>query len=92
VLDENGTWQIELAPGYPEAFIEAFANVYANVAATVRARQEGAEPDGSREDFSSVYDGARDVRFIEKTVESGRSTEKWTHASWRSSRGRRETV
>ena len=86
-----------MPPGHPEAFIEAFANVYANVAATVcattvRARQEDAEPDGSREDFPSVYDGARGVHFIEKTVESGRSTEKWTHASWRSSRRQRETV
>ena len=57
-----------------------------------RHRQEGAESDGSREDFPSVYDGARGVHFIEKTVESDRSTEKWTHASWRSSRRQCETV
>jgi hypothetical protein len=81
-----------LPPGHPEAFIEAFANVYANVAATIRAKQEGAEPDGSRKDFPSVYDGARGVHFIEKTVESGRSTGKWTHAAWRTSRRQRETV
>jgi predicted dehydrogenase len=91
-LSEDARRATRLPPGHPEAFIEAFANVYANVAATVRARQEGAEADGSREDFPSVYDGARGVHFIEKTVESDRSTEKWTHASWRSSRRQRETV
>jgi hypothetical protein len=39
---------------------------------------DGAEPDGTREDFPNVYDGARGVHFVEKTMESGRSTEKWT--------------
>jgi len=91
-LSEDARRATRLPPGHPEAFIEAFANVYANVAVTIRARQEGAESDGSREDFPSVYDGARGVHFIEKTVESDRSTEKWTHASWRSSRRSRETV
>jgi predicted dehydrogenase len=91
-LSEDARRATRLPPGHPEAFIEAFANVYANVAATIRAKQEGAEPDGSRKDYPSVYDGARGVHFIEKTVESDRSTEKWTHASWRSSRRQRETV
>jgi predicted dehydrogenase len=91
-LSEDARRATRLPPGHPEAFIEAFANVYANVAATIRAKQEGAEPDGSRKDFPSVYDGARGVHFIEKTVESGRSTGKWTHAAWRTSRRQRETV
>ena len=91
-LSEDAKRATRLPPGHPEAFIEAFANVYANVAVTIRARQEGAESDGSRVDFPSVYDGARGVHFIEKTVESDRSTEKWTHASWRSSSRQRETV
>ena len=91
-LSEDARRATRLPPGHPEAFIEAFANVYANVAVTIRARQEGAESDGSRVDFPSVYDGARGVHFIEKTVESDRSTEKWTHASWRSSSRQRETV
>jgi predicted dehydrogenase len=91
-LSEDARRATRLPPGHPEAFIEAFANVYANVAATIRAKQEGAEPDGSRKDYPSVYDGARGVHFIEKTVESGRSTGKWTHAAWRTSRRQRETV
>jgi predicted dehydrogenase len=91
-LSEDAKWATRLPPGHPEAFIEAFANVYASVATTIRARQEGAEPDVSREDFPSVYDGARGVHFIEKAVESARSAEKWTRASWQASGRRRETV
>ena len=45
---------------------------------------DGAEPDGTCKDCPNVYDGARGVHFIEKTMEGDRSTEKWTRASWRS--------
>ncbi len=81
-----------LPPGHPEAFIEAFANVYMSVAAAIHARQERVEPDRSPRDFPTVYDGARGVRFIEKTVESSRSDKKWTRASWRGSGKQRETA
>lgn len=70
-----------LPSGHPEAFIEAFANVYMSVAAEIRARKEQTGPDGLRRDFPTVYDGARGVRFIEKTVESNLSDKKWLDAS-----------
>jgi predicted dehydrogenase len=82
-LSEDAKRATRLPSGHPEAFIEAFANVYTSVAATIRAKQEKAEPDGLRQDFPNVYDGARGVHFIEKTVESSHSSEKWTHAAWR---------
>jgi predicted dehydrogenase len=81
-----------LPPGHPEAFFEAFANIYMSVAATIRARQEQVEPDGLPRNFPTVYDGARGVHFIEKTVESGRSDKKWTHASWRAPGRQRQTL
>jgi len=69
--------------GHPEAFLEAFANVYRGAAAAMRARKEGgAVPEGAL-DFPTVYDGARGVHFIEKTVQSAQSSEKWTDARWR---------
>ncbi len=71
-----------LPPGHPEAFIEAFANVYAGVAEEIRVRRGELEPDGARRAFPTVYDGARGVHFIEKTVESGRSEQRWTDARW----------
>jgi predicted dehydrogenase len=79
-------------PGHPEAFFEAFANVYMSVAETIRARQEQVDSNGLPWYFPTVYDGARGVHFIEKTVESGRSDKKWTHASWRAPGRQRQTL
>ncbi len=69
-----------LPTGHPEAFIEAFANVYLGAAEAMRAKKEGREPAG---DFPTVYDGARGIHFIEKTVQSAQSEQKWTEAKWR---------
>ncbi len=61
--------------GHPEAFLEAFANVYLGAVAAMRGEKSGL-------DFPTVYDGARGVHFIEKTVESSKSDRKWTPALW----------
>jgi predicted dehydrogenase len=81
-----------LPPGHPEGFIEAFANVYMSVAAAIRARQEQVKPEGLPRDFPSVYDGARGVHFIEKTVESSQSDKKWLDARWRAPGRQRQTL
>jgi predicted dehydrogenase len=91
-LCEEAKRASRLPPGHPEAFIEAFANVYMSVAAAIRARQEQVEPDVLPRGFPSVYDGARGVHFIEKTVESSRSDKKWTRASWQGPEKQRETA
>jgi predicted dehydrogenase len=91
-LCEEAKEASRLPPGHPEGFIEAFANVYMSVAATIRARQKQAEPGGLPRDFPTVYDGARGVRFIEKTVESSQSDTKWLDARWRASGRLRETL
>lgn len=67
-----------LPAGHPEAFIEAFANVYLGVAEAIRARAGGAAPAPGTADYPTLADGARGVRFIEKTVESAASAHKWT--------------
>jgi predicted dehydrogenase len=71
-----------LPTGHPEAFIEAFANIYKNAGDTIRAKREDREPGALERDFPTVYDGARGVHFIEKTVESAKSERKWTPAEW----------
>ncbi|MFD1733216.1 Gfo/Idh/MocA family protein [Deinococcus malanensis] len=71
-----------LPAGHPEAFIEAFANVYRGVAETVLARLENRTPDPLIADFPTLADGARGVHFIEKAVESGQTSQKWTPARW----------
>jgi predicted dehydrogenase len=64
--------------GHPEAFLEAFANVYNAAGDAVRARNETGKYTPGRFDFPTLTDGARGVRFIEKTVESAASDRKWT--------------
>ena len=67
-----------LPAGHPEAFLEAFANVYLGAFEAIRGAQAGVAPGPLEADFPTVVDGARGVRFIERTVESSRSDAKWT--------------
>jgi predicted dehydrogenase len=91
-LCEEAKRTTRLPSGHPEGFIEAFANVYMNVVAAIRAKREQAKPDGLPWDFPTVYEGARGVHFIEKTVESSRSNEKWSDARWRARGRQRQTL
>ncbi|RZI97348.1 MAG: Gfo/Idh/MocA family oxidoreductase [Variovorax sp.] len=64
--------------GHPEGFIEAFANVYGGVMAEIHARLAGSAADPVAADYPRVEEGARGVRFIERTVASAASAAKWT--------------
>ena len=77
-LGEAARRATRLPGGHPEAFIEAFANVYLGVAEAMAAARAGRAPATHEADFPTVADGARGVRFIEKTVASARSEAKWT--------------
>jgi predicted dehydrogenase len=85
ILTRNAPWLSEparracrLPPGHPEAFIEAFANVYAGVATDLRARSAtGVAATAAEAEYPRVEEGARGVRFIEKTVASAASSDKW---------------
>ena len=52
--------------------------MYAGVVADIRSRGDGAAPDADAFDYPRVQDGARGVRFIERTVDSAESDVKWT--------------
>ncbi len=84
ILTRNSPWLADAAKracrlpaGHPEAFIEAFANLYVGVAADIRSRLMHGRPDADA-DYPRIEAGARGVRFIEKTVESSASAQKWT--------------
>jgi len=77
-LGESARLATRLPAGHPEAFIEAFANVYQGVMEHIRALRGGMPPDPLRADYPTLADGARGVRFVEKTLESAASTQKWT--------------
>ena len=78
-LSEAARRACRLPPGHPEGFIEAFANLYLGVAADLRLRESAGRAATREEaDYPRVEDGARGVRFIEKTIASSRSSMKWT--------------
>ena len=68
-----------LPAGHPEAFLEAFANIYLGVAADIASRWDGGgAADSADFDYPHIEDGARGVRFIERTLVSATSAQKWT--------------
>ena len=74
-LSEAAQAASRLPSGHPEAFFEAFANVYGQIADAIHRRETGGDISG---DYPTVQDGARGVRFIERTVVSAGSDAKWT--------------
>jgi len=92
ILTRGSPWLCEAArrasrlpAGHPEGFIEAFANVYGGVVADIRARLEGRMAEALAADYPRVEDGARGVRFIERTLASSASERKWT--AWQAGSG-----
>ena len=64
--------------GHPEGYLEAFGNIYRNVAKCIQARIDGVEVDTIYNDFPTVEDGVRGMRFIDKVIESGNTEDvKW---------------
>lgn len=76
-LSPQAAAHTRLPGGHPEGYLEAFANIYRNVAFCLRARLTGQGVDPLYQDFPSVKDGVRGMRFIEKVVESSGSEQKW---------------
>lgn len=83
-LCEDAKKASRLPPGHPEAFIEAFANVYSEVGTAIRCGRSDSDASNAPINFPDVYDGARGVHFVEKTVESANAERKWTPARWQS--------
>ncbi|MEO1260424.1 MAG: Gfo/Idh/MocA family oxidoreductase [Bacteroidota bacterium] len=63
--------------GHPEGYLEAFANIYRNFAFCVQAHLAGKKPKKIYQDFPTVEDGVRGMRFIETVIKSGKSKSKW---------------
>lgn len=62
---------------HPEGFIEAFANVYLAAAKAIGDQIEGNDPPAEGYDFPDATDGIAGLAFIETTVASSASDQKW---------------
>ncbi len=62
---------------HPEGFIEAFANVYLAAAQAMIDQIDGNAPPEEGYDFPTVDDGVAGMAFIETTVKSSASDQKW---------------
>jgi predicted dehydrogenase len=58
--------------GHPEGYIEAFANIYRNAATCMQHLMEGTTPPAEAQDFPTVYDGVRGMKFVDQSLESSR--------------------
>ncbi len=81
-LSDSAKKATRLPAGHPEAFLEAFANVYLGATEAMRALGKGRELGPLEGDYPTIFDGARGVHFIHKTVESSKSDVKWLEAAW----------
>lgn len=77
-LCEAAQRMTRIPAGHPEAFLEAFSNIYKNATDTMRAVIAGTEPSELELDFPNVDDGLTGMLFIETTIKSSQSDQKWT--------------
>ena len=78
-LDANTLRFTHTPAGHPEGFLEAFSSIYSEATRHILALKNGEvkDPKSNEFDYPTVYDGARGVRFIEKVIESSRTSQKW---------------
>ncbi|TVP75546.1 MAG: gfo/Idh/MocA family oxidoreductase [Puniceicoccaceae bacterium] len=67
-----------LPAGHPEAFLEAFANIYKEAVRAMREAVKGKQKANKAYDFPTIDDGVYGMAFIETTVRSASSKQKWT--------------
>ena len=64
--------------GHPEGYLEAFANIYQNFTKVVQAKLDGKEADKIYQDFPTVEEGVRGMKFIDAVIASGQNNAAWT--------------
>lgn len=66
-----------LPTGHPEGLYEAFASVYRSFMGNIRKIEIGENP--AKPDYPSVYEGIREMLFIEAAVRSSEKGTGWTY-------------
>ena len=69
-VSEIASFNSRVPAGHPEGYIEAFANIYRNAATCMQHLLEGTEPPLEANDFPTIYEGPRGMKFVDASVES----------------------
>ena len=77
-MGESSVAHTRTPAGHPEGYLEAFANIYRNFAKVVQARIDGKEADKVFQDFPTVEEGVRGMKFIDAVIASGENNAAWT--------------
>ncbi len=64
--------------GHPEGYLEAFANIYRDFTKVLQAKLDDVEVDPIFNDFPTVDDGVRGMKFIDAVIDSGQNNSAWT--------------
>jgi predicted dehydrogenase len=68
--------------GHANGYFESWANIYSDIADVIAARLTGRQPDKLAQQFPTVLDGARGVKFIEAAMTSAARGGTWVSAAW----------
>lgn len=73
-LSEPARAASRIPAGHPEGYLEAFAVIYREIIGDVRRARLGETP---HQNYATVHDGLRGLRFVAKAVESSRQGGTW---------------
>src|SRR5262245_49080852 len=76
-LSEPATSCTRIPTGHPEGYLEAFATIYCGVVRAIRRHLDGQPLRPEENDFPTVHDGLRGMRFIQQAVESSKRGAVW---------------
>ncbi len=77
-MGESAVAHTRTPAGHPEGYLEAFANIYQNFTKVVQAKIDGKEADKIYQDFPTVEEGVRGMKFIDAVIASGENNAAWT--------------
>jgi len=77
-MGESAVAHTRTPAGHPEGYLEAFANIYQNFTKVVQAKMDGKEADKIYQDFPTVEEGVRGMKFIDAVIASGENNAAWT--------------
>jgi len=77
-LGESATAHTRTPAGHPEGYLEAFANIYRNFAKVLQGKLDGTDVEKVYQDFPTVEEGVRGMKFIDAVIASGENNAAWT--------------